>query len=100
MVEIDTLYQTKNAKKQKNHALWRCAARTYIAFMREFPPPPGAKNALQIMSLAAYTSETNKDMIVIMIINHYITAVFKVYSCVSQLLDFVRHLTIYVFFHL
>ena len=51
------------------------------------------------MSLAAYASETDKDMIVIMIINYYITAIFKVYSCVSQLLDFVRHLTIYVFFH-
>ena len=78
------------------------AAYTYMAYMREYPPPPppGAKNALQIMSLAAYAGETNEDMIVIMIINHYITAVFKVYSCVSQLLDFVRHLTIYVFFHL
>ena len=63
-----------------------------------FTPTPG-KNALQIMSLAAYASETDKDMIVIMIINYYITAIFKVYSYVSQLLDFVRHLTIYVFFH-
>ena len=84
----------------KNHAPWRCI---YLYGLYEgvpSPPPPGAKNALQIMSLAAYAGETNEDMIVIMIINHYITAVFKVYSCVSQLLDFVRHLTIYVFFHL
>ena len=73
---------------------------TYLYSLYEgVPPPPGAKNALQMMSLAAYASETDKDIIVITIINHYITAVFKVYSCVSQLLDFVRHLTIYVFFH-
>ena len=72
---------------------------TYLYSLYEGVPPPPAKNALQIMSLAAYASETDKDMIVIMIINHYIIAVFKVYSCVSQLLDFVRHLTIYVFFH-
>ena len=30
----------------------------YIAYIREFPPQ-GAKNALQIMSLAAYASESN-----------------------------------------
>ena len=39
MVEIDTLFQTKGITPP--------------------PPPPGAKNALQIMSLAAYASETN-----------------------------------------
>ena len=44
MVEIDTLFQTKTAH-------------TYIAYIRDYPHP-GAKNALQIMSLAAYASET------------------------------------------
>ena len=45
MVEIDTLFQTKTA-----HA--------YIAYIKDYPP--GAKNALQIMSPAGYASETNK----------------------------------------
>ena len=57
MVEIDTLFQTKTAKK---HTLWR---RTYLySLYKGLPPPlpfPGAKNGLQIMSLAAYASETN-----------------------------------------
>ena len=35
------------------------AAHTHIAYIRDYPPHPGAKNALQIMSLAAYASETN-----------------------------------------
>ena len=33
------------------------AAHTYIAYIRDCPP--GAKNALQIMNLAVYASETN-----------------------------------------
>ena len=52
MVEIDTLFQTKTAKKNIPFG----AAHTYIACIRDYPPPlpfPGAKNGLQIMSLAA-----------------------------------------------
>ena len=52
MVEIDTLFQTKTAKK---HTLWRG---TYLYSLYK-ALPPGAKNALQIMSLAAYASLTN-----------------------------------------
>ena len=55
MVEIDTLFQTKTAKK-KNIPFG--AAHTYIAYIRDCPAGP--KNALQIMSLAAYACETNK----------------------------------------
>ena len=54
MVEIDTVFQTKTGKKTIPFG----AAHTYIAYIRDYPP--GAKNALQIMSLAAYASETNK----------------------------------------
>ena len=58
MFEIDTLFQIKTAKKKTPFG----AAHTCIAYIREFPPPPpGAKNALQITSLAAYTSETNNN---------------------------------------
>ena len=53
MVEIDTLFQTKTAKKSIPFG----AVHTYIAYIRDYPP--GVKNALQIMSLAAYASETN-----------------------------------------
>ena len=53
MVEIDTLFQTKTAKKTPFST-----THTYIAYIRDYLPP-GAKNALQIMSLAAYASETN-----------------------------------------
>ena len=52
MVEIDTLFQTKTAKKTP-----LSTTHTYIAYIRDHLPP-GAKNALQIMSLAAYASET------------------------------------------
>ena len=45
MVEIDTYFRPK---RLKNHSLYRGL------------PPPEAKNALQIMSLAAYASETKK----------------------------------------
>ena len=62
MVEIDTLFQTKTAKKNIPFG----AAHTYIAYIRDslLPSPlprAGAKNALQIMSLAAYASETKKE---------------------------------------
>ena len=57
MVEIDTLPQTKTAKKTYPLAQH---IPMHIAYIREYPPPPpGAKKALQIMSLAAYASETN-----------------------------------------
>ena len=55
MVEIDTLFQTKTAKKK--HTLWRG---TYLSSLYKGLPPAGAKNALQIMGLAAYASETKK----------------------------------------
>ena len=57
---FDTLFQTKTAKKKKNIPFG--AAHTFIAEIRDYPSPGGggAKNALQIMSLAAYASETNK----------------------------------------
>ena len=38
-------------------------AHTFLAYIREYPPPPTpreAKNALQIMSLTAYTTWTNE----------------------------------------
>ena len=55
MVEIDTLFQTETAK---NHTLWRC---TYLySRYKGVPPPSGANNVLQVMSLAAYASETKK----------------------------------------
>ena len=54
MVEIDTLFQTKMAEKTPFGT-----AHTYIAF-EGTTSRAGAKNALQIMSLTAHTSETNK----------------------------------------
>ena len=61
MVEIDTLSQTKTAEKP-----YPFKRGTYLYSLYKglptppAPPlPPGAKNALQIMSLAAYASETN-----------------------------------------
>ena len=58
MVEIDTLSQTKTAKKKTLLARHI----PYAAYIRDYPPPPGAKNALHIMGLAAYASETNKGI--------------------------------------
>ena len=55
MVEIDTVFQTKTGKKP---CIPFGAAHTFIAYIRDYPP--GAKTGLQIMSLAAYASETNK----------------------------------------
>ena len=57
MVEIDTLFQTKTAEKK--HTLWR---RTYPYSLYK-GLPPGAKKALQIMSLPAYASKTKQLMI-------------------------------------
>ena len=60
MVTIDNLFQTKTAKKPYPLALH---ITIYLAYVRDYPPPPppiGAKNALQIMSLAAYARETTK----------------------------------------
>ena len=54
MVEIDTLFQIKAAK---NHNLWRD---TFLYSLYKGRHPPWAKNMLQIMSLAAYASETKK----------------------------------------
>ena len=55
MVEIDTLFQTKTAEKP---LIPFGTAHTHIAYIRDYPPPPPrAKNALQVMSLAAYASE-------------------------------------------
>ena len=54
MVETDTRFQTKTAEKNIPFG----AAHTHAAYVRDFPPPLGAKNALQITSLAAYASET------------------------------------------
>ena len=58
MVEIDILFQTKTTKKNipfgTAHTLY-----LYSLYIGTPPPPPRAKNALQIMSLTAYASETN-----------------------------------------
>ena len=54
MIEIDTLFQTKTAKKK--HILWRG---TYLYSLYKGLPSE-AENALQIMSVAAYASETKK----------------------------------------
>ena len=60
VVEIDTLFQTKIGKKK--HTLWR-GTYLYCLYKGIHPPPPHTRreNALQIMSLAAYASETNKE---------------------------------------
>ena len=53
MVEIDTLFQTETAKKN-------LLAR-HIQLIEG--TTPGAKNALQITSLAGYASETNNTSV-------------------------------------
>ena len=50
MVEIDTIFQTKTAKKNRFSA-----AHTNTAYVRDYPS--GAKNTLQIMSCLLYTSD-------------------------------------------
>ena len=57
MVETDTLFQTKTA--EKNIPFGAAHTHIHIAYIRDYSAPGGAKNGLQIMSLAAYTSETN-----------------------------------------
>ena len=55
MVETDTLLHTKTVKKTHlRHGTYLCS------LYKGLPPtpPPGAKNTLQITSLAAYASET------------------------------------------
>ena len=54
MVKIDTLFQTKTAKKP-----YPLAQHIPIEPIKGTPPAPRAKNALQIMSLAAYASKAN-----------------------------------------
>ena len=54
MVDIDTLFQTKTAE---NHLIPSGAAHYPYSLYEGLPP--GAENASQIMSLAAYASETN-----------------------------------------
>ena len=50
-------------KRLKKHTLLRPTYNTHIAYIRDYsPPPPGAKNALQVMSLAAYASETKSTL--------------------------------------
>ena len=70
-----TLFQTKTAKKTIPFG----AAHTYIAYVRDYPPPPsGVKNAWQIMSLAAYASETNNFHIFDS--NYHICTVYTVFD--------------------
>ena len=59
MVEIDTLFQTKTAEKPYPFKRGTYLYSLYKGLPTPPPPPPGAKIALQIMSLAAYASETN-----------------------------------------
>ena len=62
---IDTLFQNKTAQKNIPFG----AAHTYIVYIGDYPPPPPrAKNAWQIMSLAAYASETNNVLIISIIL--------------------------------
>ena len=56
MVEIDTLFQTKTAKKK---TFWRG---TYLYSLYK-GLPPGRKTRLQITSLAGYASETNNTSV-------------------------------------
>ena len=67
MVELIPYFRKKRLKKNIPFG----TAHTYIVYIRDHPRPPpgggGAKNALQIMSLAAYASETN-DVLIISII--------------------------------
>ena len=58
MVGSDTLFQTKTAKK--NPTFWHG---TYLYGLYKGLAPQGEKRNLQIMSLAAYASETNKQLL-------------------------------------
>ena len=57
-----TLFQTRMVEiDKKKHTLWRDTC-LYSLYKGLTPSPPlGVKNALQIMSLAAYTSETKTN---------------------------------------
>ena len=52
MVEIDSLFQTKTAKKD---TLWHG---TYLKSLNKGLPPPPPRAKKEIMSLAAYAGET------------------------------------------
>ena len=58
MVGSDTLFQTKTAKK--NPTFWRG---TYLYGLYKGLAQQGEKRNLQIMSLVAYASETNKQLL-------------------------------------
>ena len=62
MVDIDTLFQTKTAKKTIPFG----AAHTYIAYIRESPPPPGggAKNLVADYESRCETSKVNLNFTV------------------------------------
>ena len=53
MVKTDTLFQTKTAKKTIPFG----AAHTYIAYIREFPPPPSPSEK----RVADYESRCKRD---------------------------------------
>ena len=46
MAKIDTLFMSKTAKKTLPFG----AAHTYIAHIREFPPPPGTEGTYTLLS--------------------------------------------------
>ena len=56
MVEIDTLFQTKTAKKTIPFG----AAHTYITYIREFPPPPPGGGGKKLVADYESRCETNK----------------------------------------
>ena len=63
MVDIDTLFQTKTAKKTIPFG----AAHTYIAYIRVSPPPPpggGAKNLVADYESRCETSKVNLNFTV------------------------------------
>ena len=56
MVEIDTLFQTKTAKK----TIPLGTAHTYIAYIRESPPPRGGGGGKKLVADYESRCETNK----------------------------------------
>ena len=62
MVEIDTLKTAKKKPPKKNIPF--AAAHTYIAYIRDYPPPPSpGEKRVADLSLAAFASETIKQYI-------------------------------------
>ena len=63
MVEIDTLKKAK--KKPPKKKIPFAAAHTYIAYIRDYPPPPPSPGEKRVadLSLAAFASETIKQYI-------------------------------------